>query len=178
MARYSAKQIAQWFINRNAYLADLDKGDYITSLKLQKLLYYAQGLHLAIYDTPLFNDEIYAWDYGPVVKSVYYSYQNYQREPIKIVEEVDIDDNTAMFLDKVQQYYGKYSAYKLVEKTHREKPFKSTQKNDVILHSKIRDYFKSQISVFNKELSEEKKEELYMINILNRNLTAYKRLAK
>lgn len=43
----------------------------ITNQKLQKLLYYAQGLSLAIYGKPIFNENILAWSYGPVVRSVY-----------------------------------------------------------------------------------------------------------
>lgn len=40
-------------------------------VKLQKLLYYAQGHHLATFGRPLFHDAIYAWDMGPVVPSVW-----------------------------------------------------------------------------------------------------------
>lgn len=40
-------------------------------VKLQKLLYYAQGHHLATFGRPLFQDAIYAWDMGPVVPSVW-----------------------------------------------------------------------------------------------------------
>ena len=45
-------------------------GELMTNMKLQKMLYYQQGFHLAYFDTPLFDDEIEAWMYGPVVKSV------------------------------------------------------------------------------------------------------------
>ena len=40
-------------------------------MKLQKLLYYAQGHHLATFGQPLFHDAIYAWDMGPVVPGVW-----------------------------------------------------------------------------------------------------------
>lgn len=40
-------------------------------MKLQKLLYYAQGHHLATFNQPLFHDAIHAWDMGPVVPSVW-----------------------------------------------------------------------------------------------------------
>lgn len=39
--------------------------------KLQKLLYFAQGHHLAVFGQPLFSDTIAAWDMGPVVPSVW-----------------------------------------------------------------------------------------------------------
>lgn len=40
-------------------------------MKLQKLLYFAQGHHLATFGRPLFSDTIYAWNMGPVVPSVW-----------------------------------------------------------------------------------------------------------
>lgn len=42
-----------------------DNLEFISNLKLQKLLYYEQGYHLAIFDTPLFDADIEAWMYGP-----------------------------------------------------------------------------------------------------------------
>ena len=53
----SAQDIADYllaFVNR-------DEGELLSNLKLQKLLYYAQGFYLALYDKPLFEDRIEAW---------------------------------------------------------------------------------------------------------------------
>ena len=50
------------------YLLTLDEreeGDVTSNLKLQKLLYYAQGLHLVLHDAPLFGERIEAWQHGP-----------------------------------------------------------------------------------------------------------------
>ena len=46
-------------------------GELMSNLKLQKMLYYEQGFHLAKFNTPLFDEEIEAWMYGPVVPAVY-----------------------------------------------------------------------------------------------------------
>lgn len=40
--------------------------DNMTQMKLYKMLYYAQGWSLVKLGRPLFDDEIQAWDYGPV----------------------------------------------------------------------------------------------------------------
>lgn len=48
----------------------------VSNLKLQKLLYYAQAWHLAIFKQPLFNDEIEAWVHGPVVPEVFRAYRD------------------------------------------------------------------------------------------------------
>ena len=54
---YNALNIAKYFIK----LTSPEEEYFITNLKLQKLLYYAQGFHLALYAKPLFNEQIKAW---------------------------------------------------------------------------------------------------------------------
>jgi len=50
----------------------------VDNLTLQKLLYYSQATHLVMRDRkPLFDDEIEAWDIGPVVPSVYNKYKHH-----------------------------------------------------------------------------------------------------
>ena len=48
----SALQIAKYFVS----LVDEEAGDSISNLKLQKLLYYAQGGYLAYYGKPGFRN--------------------------------------------------------------------------------------------------------------------------
>ncbi|HSX79064.1 MAG TPA: type II toxin-antitoxin system antitoxin SocA domain-containing protein, partial [Candidatus Saccharimonadia bacterium] len=55
--------VAQYFLAK----ADEDAGDLMSNLKLQKLVYYAQGFALALLDKPLFPQCIEAWIHGPVV---------------------------------------------------------------------------------------------------------------
>lgn len=35
------------------------------------MLYYQQGFHLAMFGTPLFEEDIEAWMYGPVVSKCF-----------------------------------------------------------------------------------------------------------
>ena len=48
-----------------------ETGEWITNLKLQKLVYYAQAWHLAIYSKPLFNTDFEAWVHGNVIHDLY-----------------------------------------------------------------------------------------------------------
>lgn len=48
---------ADYFLSK----IDEDAGDVITNLKLQKLVYYAQGFSLALCGRPLFAERIEAW---------------------------------------------------------------------------------------------------------------------
>ena len=50
-----------------ASATDYDGGELMSNMKLQKMLYYQQGYHLAAFGTPLFDEDIEAWMYGPVV---------------------------------------------------------------------------------------------------------------
>ena len=64
---YNAIDIAKKIICKT----DVEHGDTLSNLKLQKLLYYMQGFHLAFFDEPFFNESIEAWTYGPVVPVVF-----------------------------------------------------------------------------------------------------------
>ena len=49
----------------------VDRCGSLTTIKLQKLLYYCQGWHLAWESDKLFDAEIEAWANGPVVQEIY-----------------------------------------------------------------------------------------------------------
>lgn len=69
MEQFKARQIAEWFV---AWADETDDAE-ITQLKLQKLLYYAKGLHMRSSDgLPLFPERMEAWAHGPVVVDVYH----------------------------------------------------------------------------------------------------------
>jgi len=119
MKIYSAKHIASYFIEKS----DLYKENDLTNLKLQKLLFYTQAEYYNKYENPLFNDEIEAWDLGPVINSVYQWLKGCGAYPISSfdveLEDTEIlEEETKSFLDEIWQKYSKYSAYYLVNKTH------------------------------------------------------------
>jgi uncharacterized phage-associated protein len=62
------------------YFIELAK--FITPMKLQKLVYFAHGWCLALADKPLINEKIEAWQYGPVVSSLYREFKKYGNEGI------------------------------------------------------------------------------------------------
>jgi uncharacterized phage-associated protein len=109
---------------------DQPSGDEITNLKLQKLLYYAQGYHLALFGTPLFPDEVKAWDHGPVIRSVYDEYKQFDRQPIAATDPApDLPDTAVEILDSVIRSYGQFTAGKLRDMTHLERPWLAVAKN-------------------------------------------------
>ena len=74
----SCVDVANYFLT----LTNDESGDLMSLLKLQKLVYYAQGLHLAIYDKPLFGEVIIAHETGPVCPALCEKF----KESIQIVE--------------------------------------------------------------------------------------------
>lgn len=148
---YTARQISDWFL---VWAADEEGDDAgLTNLKLQKLLYYAQGTFLGMYGKPLFTDEIEAWAHGPVVRSEYHRLKAAGGGPIDVDRTVadgfDWDDyrDVEQHLIGVWNTYGKYAAWALREKTHREAPWREAfSENDfykVISKRSIEEYFRS-----------------------------------
>lgn len=140
---YSAFDIANYFL----IMSDDDADELLSNLKLQKLLYYAQGAHLALKGVPLFSEKIYAWIHGPAVAEVYYNYQNYKNQGIPAPgTPPDIDSETQEVLDEVSKVYGQFSAWKLCELTHEEPPWKETFKGEEITYQKLKEYFDTQVN--------------------------------
>ena len=144
--RYAAKDIARWFLEYNAKIMIDGDSDHISNLKLQKLLYYAQGSCLAITDKKLFDDPIVAWRHGPVVESVYREYKNNGSCMITEYEPLDreIDGEIEAILCEVYEVFGQYSAWKLRNMTHDESPWKNTELNDEIPPEDIKEFFKAE----------------------------------
>ena len=146
MTKHTARQVADWF------LAWSEHNDAtLSNLKLQKLLYYAQGHYLGAHGEPMFDDSIEAWAHGPVVRSVYHDLKQFGNEPIDV--DVALDDDFAWdnFRDveddlmRVWNTYGHYAAWALRNRTHREAPWKSTFEQDkkylVIPQEAMREFF-------------------------------------
>lgn len=104
----------------------LEKGIPVTNLKLQKLLYFVSGSYL-VYSNgeALFKEEFRAWQFGPVVPEVYFEYKMHGGSPIlpryneEQIEE-QINDSDKKFIDEILDQVGKFSAWQLVQITHKE----------------------------------------------------------
>lgn len=141
---YAALTVAKYFLS----ITDRkESGDLISNLKLQKLLYYAQGYSVALYGVknPLFPEKVYAWKHGPVVKRTYHHYSSYGDEALPAEAAPALDDGTRAFLDEIYRVYGRFSAWALREMTHRESPwlnnFKPNTMDIEIPLNDLADYF-------------------------------------
>ncbi|NJM68627.1 MAG: SocA family protein [Acaryochloris sp. RU_4_1] len=113
------------------YFVQKGNGDpSITQLKLQKLVYYAQGFYLGLYGKPLFLESIEAWEYGPVAPVLRNKHINLGAKPISLndisCEKPIGDDEVRTHLERIWLCFGHYTAGKLVDMTHQESPWKET----------------------------------------------------
>lgn len=136
---YDAMEIANYIIKKHISI-----NKPITNMKLQKLLYFAWIKYFKECGEHLFEDPIFAWRYGPVVREVYREYGVYGGVPISSPrgpeDMKEIDKSTAKCLDELIEKYKDTSASKLVKRTH--KPGHPWQKvyqegnNDVVIDFK------------------------------------------
>ena len=150
MAKYTARDVAEYYL---CCSNDKESGDLISNLKLQKLVYYAQGIHLAATGKPLFDDVIVAWMHGPVVVDLYHEFKSNGDGSIDPTEGYDIpkfDKDTKQLLDEVYRVLGQYSAWKLREMTHSETPWINANRRgsgSIISHKDMAEYFKPFVKV-------------------------------
>ena len=135
-APYSAKAVANYFLAK----------DRLTQMKLHKLLYYAHGWHLGFRDTPLLDETLEAWRYGPVVPSVYREFARFAAAPVDCLAmefdpsredffsapRVDPSDKFVRdLLARTWEVYGDYTAAQLSTLTHAtDSPWTVTRKNN------------------------------------------------
>lgn len=110
--------IANFFVE----LSCAKEEGYITNLKVNKLLYFAQAWSYVRNGCPLFDEDIEAWQYGPVVPSVYNAFRGYGRDNIsETCGKLSFDNFSEaelQLLIDIQREYGKYEASTLVDMTH------------------------------------------------------------
>lgn len=103
-------------------------GDYLTNLKLQKLVYYAQAWHLALYKEPLFSNDCQAWVHGPVFTSVYHRFNQYGWNPIQYEHiKVNLAPNIKSHLDEIFRVFNRFTASELEQMTHQEEPWQKAR---------------------------------------------------
>lgn len=120
---YPASLIAYAFVQKG-----IDTGLFVTQMKLQKLVYFAQGVHLAKYGKPLLNENFQAWLYGPVIPEIYQDFKFYGSRPITNTKSYTPSDSVkapyfldAEALDTIDYTWGvlkHYSAMSLSNWTH------------------------------------------------------------
>jgi uncharacterized phage-associated protein len=112
-------------------------GKPVTHMKLQKMLYFAHGWYLAMFDQPLLDEQVEAWKYGPVIPSVYHEFKACGGDPIKHCAttmilnsdghgfsfrepELEAEQEELDVLNEVWDAYGGFTGIQLSDMTHRD----------------------------------------------------------
>jgi uncharacterized phage-associated protein len=121
----------------------------VTPMQLLKLVYVAHGYMLGAHGRPLLDEDVEAWQYGPVVRSVYDAVKQYRSQPIERIDvsrPIELDAEECAILDRVAKIYGKATGVTLSAATHKPgTPWSMTWnregKNSTISNDVIEDYY-------------------------------------
>ncbi len=117
----TAARLANMFIERGGSTSDL------THMKLQKLIFYADGWYSAFHDTKMVSESPQVWRYGPVYQSLYNLLSGRRNDPIRSlvtvspfepINEPSLPEDAATVVKWIFERYGSYSAVRLSDMTH------------------------------------------------------------
>jgi len=95
---FKALEIAFWLIAKNNIDqkdCDPDEFEGISNMKIQKLLYFAQGIAFSFYGKKLFDEQLLAWQHGPVIREVYTEFAKFRSNFIDL-EQVNSFDSESI----------------------------------------------------------------------------------
>lgn len=117
----SALNVADFFIRKG-----FEENAPITHMKLQFLLFLAQGDYMALHTgQPLFPENFERWKFGPVCRDVYDRFKEKQDKPLNEPAQPTIDiaaGPVRNFLDWVWLKYRQYTSSELLERIERDFP--------------------------------------------------------
>lgn len=128
---HSAKAVANSFLD----LAR-EHGEALSPMKLQKLVYFAHGWNLGLYGEPLINEQVEAWKFGPVIRSLYHQFKHFGHSAITAPasyvdpdtweeDEISLDNEDTgtlprdrALIERVWDVYKQYTPNQLSSMTH------------------------------------------------------------
>ena len=124
----------------------------VTSMKLQKLVYYSQAWSLAWDDVPLFEEDFQAWANGPVCPELFKAHKGYFKLATDFLSEYavcELASEQVDTIDVVLEDYGDMTPQELSNLTHREYPWKKARGDtppgmpceNIIDKEDMRDYY-------------------------------------
>jgi uncharacterized phage-associated protein len=149
----SAIAVAQRFLD----LAT-GEGKALSNMQLQKLVFFAHGVHLAGFDEPLINEPVKAWDFGPVIPDLYEELRKFGRDKVspnlapELRDTFVADAQADQAIMAVWEAYRKHTASQLSQITHLPKtPWDQiwNQPNGrytVIPNEIIKEYYKNRVN--------------------------------
>lgn len=99
-----------------------ENGTTLTSMQLLKLVYIAHGWMLGLYGSALIQDDVQAWQYGPVIPKLYNAVRKYGSSPITeellVLGDRGFNESEESIIQQVYDAYGDKSGPALSRLTH------------------------------------------------------------
>ncbi|MGE7219239.1 type II toxin-antitoxin system antitoxin SocA domain-containing protein [Priestia koreensis] len=127
------ESVEKFFIIKGQEFNEDDEDNLrVSPLKLQKLMYFAQGWTHAFTGYDLFEDDFEAWKHGPVIPDLYYRYKSYGSNRINenlniSVYDLGLTPDQLSILHWIWDKYSKFEAKFLEKLTHIEYPWRKTR---------------------------------------------------
>ena len=106
-------------------------GRPITTMKLEKLVYYAQCWNLVWNEAPIYENEVEAWAHGPVIRDLYNLHKGNFIITSKFFEDANLNllsHKEKDTIKRVVDFYGDKDPQWLSDLTHFEAPWKNARK--------------------------------------------------
>ena len=156
---YTPSHIANFFLEKKDH--DID------NLKLNKIVYISLGFSLALLNKDIFNEEVQAWKYGPVIPSLFHEFKHCGKNTIRkqsteysysknkkynpVIDKQDLSLKDVLSI--VWKLYKNKTGAKLIELTHGENTPWSMSKstpiewNTIIPKELIKKYYKIVLNI-------------------------------
>lgn len=148
--KITPEKLAEYIISYLFY----NKNMTISNLKLQKLLYFIQRDYIKFKKTPLFDEVFEAWQYGPVIRDVYFKYSKYGALPIifdinenynSIIDHTDLNQEDIEIINNTINHYSESDAWDMVDESHKkngawDNVYNNPSSNDLITYKDIEKY--------------------------------------
>lgn len=146
----------------NNFIQEAQRGriKYLTPMKLQKLMYFTYGYYAAETEQPLFAESFQAWQYGPVLSSVYQEFKCFGSGEISSLStdaaglsyvmnwEEPRNATLKQIFDKVCDKFSNHTGLELSRLTHKENsPWANTLANGIIQFDAIKVYFQHEENI-------------------------------
>ena len=106
----------------------LEKKGEMTTMKLQKLVYYCQAWSLVWDSEPLFRESIEAWANGPIVRNLYDEHKGkFKISSLGKGNPGKLDGDQQQTVEAVLDFYGDQSPHYLSNLTHAEDPWRNAR---------------------------------------------------
>lgn len=152
MKKQNVFSVADYFI------ANIGEKFRVDNLKLNKIVYIAFGFSISLRNVLLFEEEIQAWKYGPVIPDLYHYFKRHGSQNITQVSEKGLeikDQGTLEILKLIKGIYENKGGLEIVELTHQPGTpwhyFYDKTKNKTITPNIIKSYYDIFIKNMEKE---------------------------